>query len=189
MLPFTNPGSDPGTEYLSEGITEGLINSLSQLPAVKVRSRNSVFHYKGRDAIPQKVGRELGVRAVLTGRVEKLGDDLSVSVELIDTQDDSHIWGERYTRKLSDLVGLQEELSRDIAGNLRLRLSGAEQRNWSRTMPLIPKPINSTCKVVTTGTREARTVCSKASSISTAPWRKIRNTRPLIPVWPTATGC
>jgi len=127
VLPFTNPGSDSGTEYLSEGITESLINSLSQLPTVKVRSRNSVFHFKGRED-PEKVGRELGVQAVLTGRLEKLGDDLSLSVELIDTQDDSHIWGNRYTRKLSDLVGLQEELSRDIAGNLRLRLSGAEQQ-------------------------------------------------------------
>ena len=127
VLPFTNLGSDPGTEYLSEGITESLINSLSQLPAVKVRSRNSVFHYKGRED-PEKVGRDLGVRAVLTGRLEKLGDNLSLSVELIDTLDDSHIWGQRYTRKLSDLVGLQEELSRDIAGNLRLRLSGAEQQ-------------------------------------------------------------
>jgi serine/threonine-protein kinase len=127
VLPFTNLGSDPGTEYLSEGITESLINSLSQLPSVKVRSRNSVFHYKGRND-PEKVGRDLGVRAVLTGRLEKLGDNLSLSVELIDTLDDSHIWGQRYTRKLSDLVALQEELSRDIAGNLRLRLSGAEQR-------------------------------------------------------------
>jgi len=127
VLPFTNPGADPGTEYLSEGITESLINSLSQLPAVKVRSRNSVFHYKGRED-HENVGRDLGVQAVLTGRLEKLGDDLSVNVELIDTQDDSHIWGQRYTRKLSDLVGLQEELSRDIAGSLRLRLSGAEQR-------------------------------------------------------------
>ena len=127
VLPFTNRGSDSGTEYLSEGITESLINSLSQLPTVKVRSRNSVFHYKGRED-PEKVGRELGVQAVLTGRLEKLGDDLSVNVELIDTVDDSHIWGNRYTRKLSDLVGLQEELSRDIAGKLRLRLSGAEQQ-------------------------------------------------------------
>lgn len=127
VLPFSNAGSDPGTEYLSEGITESLINSLSQLPAVKVRSRNSVFHFKGRQD-PEKVGRELGVRAVLTGRLEKLGDDLLVNVELIDTQDDSHIWGARYTRKLSDLIGLQEELSRDIAGNLRLPLSGAEQQ-------------------------------------------------------------
>lgn len=127
VLPFTIRSSDSGTEYLSEGITESLINSLSQLPTVKVRSRNSVFHYKGRED-PEKVGRELGVQAVLTGRLEKLGDDLSVNVELIDTEDDSHIWGNRYTRKLSDLVGLQEELSRDIAGKLRLRLSGAEQQ-------------------------------------------------------------
>jgi serine/threonine-protein kinase len=128
VLPFTNVGDDPGTEYLSDGITESLINSLSQLPSVKVRSRNSVFQYKGRPADPQKIGKELDVRAVLTGRVEHRGDELFVNVELIDTKDDSHLWGERYARRLSDLVRLQEELSRDITEKLRLRLTGEEER-------------------------------------------------------------
>ena len=128
VLPFTNVNADPNTEYLSEGITESLINSLSQLPTIKVRSRNSVFHYKGKETDTQKIGRELNVRAVLVGRVEKRGDDISVSVELIDTKDNSQIWGERYTRKLSDLLSLQQELSHSIADNLRLRLSGAEQK-------------------------------------------------------------
>ncbi len=76
VLPFTNTSADPGTEYLSDGITESLINSLSQLPSVKVRSRNSVYHYKCRETDPQKVGRELDVRAILAGQVEQHGDDL-----------------------------------------------------------------------------------------------------------------
>jgi serine/threonine-protein kinase len=128
VLPFTNVNADPNTEYLSDGITESLINSLSQLPSVKVRSRNSVFHYKGQEADPQKVGREMDVRGVLTGRVERRGDEISIDVELIDTQDDSHVWGEQYRRKLSDLPMLQQELSRDITSKLRLRLSGVDQQ-------------------------------------------------------------
>ena len=128
VLPFTNVNADPNTEYLSDGITESLINSLSQLPTIKVRSRNSVFQYKGQEMDTQKIGRELTVRALLVGRVEKRGEDISISVELIDTKDNSQIWGERYMRKLSDLLSLQQELSRSITENLRLRLSGAEQK-------------------------------------------------------------
>ena len=128
VLPFTNADLIPGDEYLSDGITESLINSLSQLPSVKVRSRSSVFRYKGQAPAPRQVGRELDVMAVLTGQVSRRGDDISVSVELIDARDDTHIWGERYTRKLSDLPALQQELSRDVADELRLRLSGDERR-------------------------------------------------------------
>ena len=128
VLPFTNVTSDPNTEYLSDGITESLINSLSRLPTIKVRSRNSVFQYKGRGTDPQMIGRELTVRAVLVGRVEKRGENIAVSVELIDTKDNSQIWGDTYTRKLSDLLVLQQDLSRNITDNLRLRLSGAEQK-------------------------------------------------------------
>ncbi|MDQ3819011.1 MAG: serine/threonine-protein kinase, partial [Acidobacteriota bacterium] len=126
VLPFTN--NDPTTEYLSDGITESLINSLSQIPSIRVRSRNSVFQYKGQSADPRKIGRALNVRAVLTGHVEHRGDEIDVNVELIDATDDSHIWGERYTRKLSDLTQLQQELSRDITDQLRLKLTGAEQQ-------------------------------------------------------------
>jgi len=98
------------------------------LPTIKVRSRNSVFHYKGQETDTQKIGRELNVGALLVGRVEKRGEDMSVSVELINTKDNSQIWGERYTRKLSDLLPLQQELTRSITDNLRLRLSGAEEK-------------------------------------------------------------
>lgn len=135
VLPFINVSADPSTEYLSEGITEGLINSLSQLPAVKVRSRNSVFLYKGKGANPETIGRDLGVHVVVAGRVEKVGNNLSVNVELIDTKDDSHIWGQSYTHSLADLLVLQSELSRDITNNLRLRLSSAEQQKLVKHYP------------------------------------------------------
>ena len=132
VLPFTNAAGDPESEYLSDGLTESLINSLSQLPYLKVRSRNTVFHYKGQAGDAQKIGRELGVRALLSGRVVHQGNELAVSVELIDAQDDSQIWGARYTRKLSDIIALPEEIARDTAEKLRLRLSGSEQKQLTK---------------------------------------------------------
>ncbi len=133
VLPFINVNADPNTEYLSDGITESLINSLSQLPSIKVRSRNAVFQYKGRVGDLSSIGRELNVNGVLTGSVEKQEDRISVNVELVDSRDDSHIWGHRYTREISDLPRFQEELSRDITNRLRVRLSGEEQRQIAKT--------------------------------------------------------
>ena len=133
VLPFTNASNDPNTEYLSEGITESLINNLSQLPYLKVKSRNTVFNYKGGESDSKKIGRDLGVRALLSGRVVQHGDDLSISVELIDTQDDSHIWGEQYSRKLSDIIALPDEISRDVSEKLRTRLGGVEEKQLKKS--------------------------------------------------------
>lgn len=119
VLPFTN--NDPASEYLSDGITESLIDSLSRVPNLKVKSSSTVFHYKGRDGDLKKIGRELGVRALLSGTVVQTGDELSVSVELIDVRDDSHIWGERYGRKVSEVVALPQQISRDVSQRLRAR--------------------------------------------------------------------
>jgi serine/threonine-protein kinase len=119
VLPFTN--SDPSSEYLSDGITESLIDSLSRVPNLKVKSSSTVFHYKGRETDPKKIGRELGVHALLSGTVSQVGDDLSVNVELIDVRDDSHIWGERYSRKVSEVVALPQQISRDVSQRLRSR--------------------------------------------------------------------
>jgi serine/threonine protein kinase/tetratricopeptide (TPR) repeat protein len=127
VLPFANGSGDTNKEYLSDGITEGLINSLSQVPNLKVKSRNTVFQYKGRETDPTKIGRELGVGALVFGRVVQRGDALAVSVELIDAQDDSQIWGEQYDRKLSDVVGLPREISYDVSQRLRSHFSGAER--------------------------------------------------------------
>jgi eukaryotic-like serine/threonine-protein kinase len=130
VLPFTN--SDPNTEYLSDGITESLIDSLSRMPNLKVKSSSTVFHYKGRETDPAKIGRELGVHALLSGTVSQVGDDLSVSVELIDVRDDSHIWGERYGRKVSEVVALPQQISRDVSQRLRARADNAQiARNYS----------------------------------------------------------
>jgi serine/threonine-protein kinase len=132
VLPFVNVGGDTNTEYLSDGITESLINSLSQLPNLKVIARSSVFRYKGREIDPQTVGRELGVRAVLTGRVVQLGDQLSIQTELVDVDTQTRLWGENYNRKVSDIIALQDEISREISEKLRLKLSGKEREQLGK---------------------------------------------------------
>src|ERR1051325_3169619 len=128
VLPFRNVTNDPNAEYLSDGITEGIINKLSQLPKLKVMARSTAFRYKNRDADAQAVGRELRVRPVLSGRLQQLGERLLISVELVDSLDGSQLWGETYNRELADLVQLQEEMSREIAEKLRLKLTGAEKK-------------------------------------------------------------
>ncbi len=132
ILPLVNAGDDPEMEFLSDGITESIMNQLARLPRLRVMSRNSVFRYKGKEIDAREVGRTLGVQGVLTGRVISRGDALSVSVELIKTQDDTHLWGERYDRKLADLLAVQEEIAGDVVEQLRLRLSVSDQRRLGR---------------------------------------------------------
>ena len=132
VLPFVNANADPNMEYLSDGITDSLINKLSHLPNLKVMSRNSVFRFKGLETDAQEAANQLGVRAVLTGRVMQRGDDLSVSVELVDASDNSHLWGAQYNRKLADIFAVQEEIAKEISEKLRLRLSGEEQKLLTR---------------------------------------------------------
>ena len=128
VLPFVNTADDPDFEYVSDGIAESLINKLSQLPDLRVMSRNSAFRYKGRDRDPQAIGRELSVQAVLVGRISKRDDLLSISVELIDVRDNAHLWGAQYGRRLAEIFALQETIARQIAENLRLHLTGDEER-------------------------------------------------------------
>ncbi len=132
VLPFVNQNNDPNTDYLSDGIPESIINSLSQLPNLKVMSRNSVFHYKGKDIDAQAVAKELKVQAVLTGRVVQRGDALSINVELINVQDNSQIWGQQYNRKLADVFAVQEEMAKEISEKLRLKLTGAERQQLAK---------------------------------------------------------
>jgi serine/threonine protein kinase/tetratricopeptide (TPR) repeat protein len=127
VLPFANASADPSMEYLSDGITEGIIDRLSGLPNIKVISRTSVFRYKKRDIEPQKIARELGVEALVTGRVIQRGDELSVSAELVDTREDKQLWGEQYNRRLADIASVQQEIANAISGNLRVRLTSEEK--------------------------------------------------------------
>ena len=132
VLPFVNASADPNMEYLSDGITETLMNKLSQLPNLKVVSRTSVYYYKGKEQDPQAVGKSLNVQAVITGKVVQSDDSLSISAELVDVQNNRHLWGDRYTRKLAEILVLQEEITRQISDQLRTRLSGEEKKRLAK---------------------------------------------------------
>jgi TolB-like protein/Tfp pilus assembly protein PilF len=128
ILPLVNSSADPNTDYLSDGITESLINSVSQLPQLRVVPRTTVFRYKGRDADLQTLGRDLNVNTVLTGKVVQRGDSLEIQVELVNTADGSQLWGQQYNGKQSDLLAVQQDIARKIAEKLGLKLTGDEQR-------------------------------------------------------------
>jgi serine/threonine protein kinase/tetratricopeptide (TPR) repeat protein len=133
VLPFSNASGDPNAEYLSDGIAEGIIDKLSGLPNLKVISRTSSFRYKHRDIDPQKVAKELGVDALVTGRVGQRSDDLSVSVELVDAREDKQLWGEQYKRKLADISSVQQEIATAVSGNLRAGLTREEKIRLNKT--------------------------------------------------------
>jgi eukaryotic-like serine/threonine-protein kinase len=132
VLPLANASADPNMEYLSDGITESIINTLSQLPKLRVMARSVVFRYKGQDVDPLRTGRELGVCAVLTGRVLHLGDQLIVRAELVDVGDGSQLWGEHYNRKFADIFEVQEEIAQEITQKLQLRLSGDQKKKLTK---------------------------------------------------------
>ena len=136
VLPFVYDGAgenvDAKAEYLADGLTDGLINSLAQLPSVKVKARNSVLRFKKEQSDPPAIARRLGVRAVLTGRVTHRGDELTISAELTDARDGSHLWGARYERRVSDLIAVQEEIAQRITAGLRLKLTDAESKRLGK---------------------------------------------------------
>jgi eukaryotic-like serine/threonine-protein kinase len=132
VLPLATKSNDENTRFLSDGITDSLIESLSQIPHLKVMSRSSVFRYRSRDVDPQAVGRELKVAAVLTGRLEQRGEDVFVSTELVNVADDSHIWGGEYARRAADILPLQQELAHTIAQKMRVKLSSEQQQTFAR---------------------------------------------------------
>ncbi len=128
VLPFVNVSGDPNTEYLSDGIPESLINSLTQLPDLRVVPRSMTFRYKGKEVDAQKAGKDLNVRSILMGRVTQRGDSLNVQTELVDVLKVSQLWGAQYHRKLADILAVQEEIATEISDKLRLRLTGSEQK-------------------------------------------------------------
>ncbi len=132
VLPLENLSRDENLDYLTDGLTESLINNLSQLPRMKVMARSTVFRYKGREVDPQRIGHDLGVRAVLTGRVLQRDESLMIGAELVDVVDGSQIWGAKFSRRLSDIFSIQEEISREITEHLRVRLTPAERKRLVR---------------------------------------------------------
>ena len=132
VMPFVNESGNAEVEYLSDGMTETLIRSLSQLPNLNVKARSSVFRYKGKEIDAKKIGAELNVQAILNGRVIQRGDQLTLSLELINAETENVIWSEKYDRKHTELVNLQSEIARDVSSRLRVKLSGADQEMLAR---------------------------------------------------------
>ena len=127
VLPFQNRSDDADTDYLSDGLAESLIFRLTQLPNLKVSPTSSVMRYKGNETDVAKIAADLGVDAVMTGRLAKRGDNLNITVELVDARNNKSLWGEQYERKMSDLLATQREIAATIANKLQLKLSGDEK--------------------------------------------------------------
>jgi TolB-like protein/Tfp pilus assembly protein PilF len=132
VMPFVNTSGNTEIEYLSDGITESLINSLSQIPKLSVKARSSVFTYKGKEVSPQQVAKDLSVQAILNGRVQQRGEQIILSVELVDARTGNQIWGDQYNRKMTDLLSLQSEIARDVSSKLKSRLTGAEEQKIAK---------------------------------------------------------
>jgi adenylate cyclase len=132
VLPFQNKSGDPNSEYLSDGLAESLIYRLTQLPNLKVSPTSAVIRYKGKDTDVAKIASELGVDAVMTGRMAQIGDNLTISVELVDVRNNTLLWGEQYDRKMTDLLATQREMATTIAEKLRLKLSGDDTKGLAK---------------------------------------------------------
>lgn len=128
VLPFANDHADPASDYLSDGITESLIGSLARIPQLKIRSRDSVFRFKGKDIEVRRAGADLGVSVVVSGRVLQQGDSIEVRAEMTNVRENTEIWGHRYSGKTSDLVKLQEQLAGDVAEKLASSLSASDRQ-------------------------------------------------------------
>jgi TolB-like protein/Flp pilus assembly protein TadD len=132
VMPFVNESGNTDVEYLSDGMTESLINSLSTLPNLSVKARNTVFRYKGKDIDEKKLGQELSVQALLFGRFTQRGDDVTLFLSLVDSGTGNALWGEQYDRKMRDLPILRNDIARDVAQKLRSRLSNTEATNLTK---------------------------------------------------------
>ena len=132
VLPFENSSGNPDSEYLSDGLAESLIYRLTQIPDLKVSPRSSVFRYKGKDVDTEKIGAELGVDAVMSGRLVQRGDNLTISVDLVDVRNKKTLWGEQFDRKMSDLMATQREITSAIVDKLQLKILGNETKGITK---------------------------------------------------------
>jgi eukaryotic-like serine/threonine-protein kinase len=132
VLPFQNASGDPNLDYLSDGLSESVIDRLSQLPQLKVVSRSSSFKFRGADVDVRDVAHKLGVRAVVTGRVVRVGDSLTVRAEMVDAGENRQLWSEQYNPKGSDVLAVQREIAREVSERLRLRLTGEQREQLAK---------------------------------------------------------
>ncbi len=139
VMPFVNESGNIDVEYLSDGMTETLISSLTQVPNLSVKARSSVFRYKGKEIDSRTVGKDLNVQAILIGRVGRRGDQLSLSLELVEVASENAIWSRQYTRKSEDLIALQSEIARDVSSQLKAKLSGTDVARVEKSFTANPE--------------------------------------------------
>src|SRR5437867_4298474 len=132
VLPFDNQSNDPDADYISDGIAESIINSLARLPNLKVIPRSVAFRYKGKPLDPQKAGEQLGVNAVLTGRVVQRGDNVTISVELDDVRYGKQLWGEQYNRRPADLLAVQSDIANEVVQRVRWQPTGEQRQKLTK---------------------------------------------------------
>jgi eukaryotic-like serine/threonine-protein kinase len=137
VLPFTNASNDPSLEYQADGLTEELINSLTQAPNLKVMARATVFRYKGRALDPQEIGKQLGVRAVLMGRIVRMDDRATVQADLVDTKDGSQLWGRQFNRPVAELQAIHEEIAQQVVG--KIQPGGGDQKRLAKRHMVDPQ--------------------------------------------------
>ncbi|MDH3530062.1 MAG: tetratricopeptide repeat protein, partial [Acidobacteriota bacterium] len=133
VMPFINESGNKDIEYLSDGMTETLISSLSNIPNLSVKARSTVFFYKGKNVSPKTIGEELNVQAILLGRIVQRGEEIKLSLELVDTQTQDVIWSDQFSRKMSALITLQSEIAKQVAEKINSRLSGADQKKIAKS--------------------------------------------------------
>ncbi|HST26850.1 MAG TPA: hypothetical protein VLK26_00610, partial [Rudaea sp.] len=128
VLPFLNMSGDPKNDYFSDGITEEILNALAQVPDLKVAARTSAFAFKGKNEDLRKVGQELDVSTVLEGSVQTSGDEVRITVQLIDTASGYHRWSEKYDRKLTSIFAVEDEISKTVVDKLQVKLASGDNR-------------------------------------------------------------
>jgi TolB-like protein/DNA-binding winged helix-turn-helix (wHTH) protein len=138
VLPFENGSGDANLDYLSDGVSESLIDRPSQLSHLKVIARSSSFKYRGENIDLQDAANKLGVRAIITGRVVRRGDNLSIRVEMIDVRDNKQLWGEQYNRRAADALTIQQEIALTVSNKLRLKLSGEQEQEIAKQNTVNP---------------------------------------------------
>ena len=187
VLPFVSVGKSADTEYLTEGITESLINGLSQLSGLRVSARSIVFRYRDKDVDPRQVGRELGVKAIVTGRVSARGDRLVIQADLMNVTDGTQLWGDQYNVPSADLLDVQDRSRSRFWTSFDFD-SAVRKRSASRSaIPTTPRRIGSTCRGDISGTKGPSTVTSVRLSSSSRRSRKTPITHWPIQGWPTRT--
>ena len=168
VLPFVNAGGETEADYLSDGITESIINSLSQLPKLRVIPSSTVFAYKGMAVNPRSVGLALNVDSLVTGRVMQQGSLLNIQAELVDVTTETQVWGDQYRHPVSELISLQEQIAWQISEALRIRLTAPEKRRLHKRATAAAMRTRSTCADATSGASGGRTASARRSGTSSA---------------------